>query len=82
MSTTEEQSSQPEQSVEQKRPVDPELVRQLAQRAADDGVDLAGPGGLLQQLTKQVLETGLEVEMSEHLGYQTRSHRPRRRELP
>ena len=69
MSTTEEQPSQPEQSSEQKPPVDPELVRQLAQRAADEGVDLAGPGGLLQQLTKQVLETGLEVEMSEHLGY-------------
>lgn len=69
MSTTEEQPSQPEQSAEQKPPMDPELVRQLAQRAADDGVDLAGPGGLLQQLTKQVLETGLEVEMSEHLGY-------------
>lgn len=44
-------------------------MRQLAQRAADKGVELAGPGGLLQQLTKQVLETGLEVEMSEHLGY-------------
>lgn len=27
-------------------------------------MELAGPGGLLQQLTKQVLETGLEVEMS------------------
>lgn len=44
-------------------------MRQLAQRTADEGVDLAGPGGLLQQPTKQVLETGLEVEMSEHLGY-------------
>ena len=69
MNTTEEQPSQPEQSAAVSPPVDAELVRQLAQRAADDGVDLAGPGGLLQQLTKQVLETGLEVEMSEHLGY-------------
>lgn len=32
------------------------------------GVDLASAGGLLQQLTKQALETGLGVEMSEHLG--------------
>lgn len=28
-----------------------------------------GPGGLLADLTKQVLETGLEVEMEEHVGY-------------
>jgi transposase-like protein len=34
------------------------------------GVDLVGPGGLLSNLTKQVLETGLEVEMEEHLGYE------------
>jgi transposase-like protein len=45
------------------------LVRQVAQRAADDGVELFGPDGLWQQLIKQVLETGLEVEMSEHLGH-------------
>ncbi len=69
MSTTEEQPSQPEQSAGRKRPVGPELVRQLAQRAGDEGVDLAGPGGLLQELTKQVLETGLEVDMSENLGH-------------
>jgi hypothetical protein len=31
-------------------------------------VDLVGPGGLLSRLTKQVLVTGLEVKMSEHLG--------------
>jgi putative transposase len=49
--------------------VDREFAQQLAQRAQDEGVDLVGPGGLLQRLTKQVLETGLEVEMSQHLGY-------------
>ena len=69
MSTTEQHPQEPEPSATSQPPVDPKLVRQLAQRAADDGVELAGPGGLLQQLTKQVLETGLEVEMSEHLGY-------------
>lgn len=69
MSTTEQPPQEPQQSAVVQPPVDPELVRQLAQRAADEGVELAGPGGLLQQLTKQVLETGLEVEMSEHLGY-------------
>jgi transposase-like protein len=30
---------------------------------------LVGPGGLLTGLTKTVLETALEVEMEDHLGY-------------
>ncbi len=32
-------------------------------------MELVGPGGLLTGLTKTVLETALEAEMSEHLGY-------------
>jgi putative transposase len=32
-------------------------------------VELVGPDGLLNQLTKRVLETALEEEMAEHLGY-------------
>jgi transposase-like protein len=46
-----------------------ELAEQLVEQARVDGVSLVGPGGLLADLTKRVLETGLEVEMSEHLGY-------------
>lgn len=51
-------------------PVDQEQVaeRLLAQAKAQ-GVQLVGPGGLLNQLTKRVLETALEEEMSAHLGY-------------
>src|SRR3712207_8432546 len=30
---------------------------------------LVGQGGLLTRLTKSVLETALEAEMTEHLGY-------------
>jgi putative transposase len=30
---------------------------------------LTGDGGLLQQLTKRVLESALEGEISDHLGY-------------
>ena len=37
--------------------------------ARAEGVELVGPGGLLTGLTKTVLETALEAEMSEHLGY-------------
>jgi putative transposase len=39
------------------------------ERARAEGVDLVGPGGLLTGLTKTVLETALEAEMSEHVGY-------------
>ncbi len=46
-----------------------ELAEQLVAQARADGVSLVGPSGLLADLTKRVLETGLEVEMSEHLGY-------------
>jgi len=49
--------------------VDPKIAEQLAEQARSEGVDLVGPGGLLGDLTKQVLEAGLEVEMTDHLGY-------------
>ena len=49
--------------------IDPSIAEQLVEQARVDGVDLVGPEGLLGQLTKQVLETGLEVELDEHLGY-------------
>jgi transposase-like protein len=48
--------------------VDRDLAEQLVTQARADGVSLVGPGGLLADLTKRVLEAGLEVEMSEHLG--------------
>lgn len=53
---------------EEERP-DQTLAAQLVDQARADGPDLVGPDGLLADLTKQVLETGLEVEMEEHLGY-------------
>ena len=46
------------------RPTRP-LAEQLVEQARADGKNLVGPGGLLSDLTKQVLETGLEVEMEE-----------------
>ena len=46
------------------------FARELVDRARAEGVNLVGPGGLLGGLTKQVLETALEAEMSEHLGYE------------
>lgn len=45
------------------------LAREMVKRARSEGVELVGPGGLLTDLTKTVLETALEVEMEDHLGY-------------
>jgi len=50
--------------------VDDELVAQLVARAQADGLRLTGEGGLLQQLTKRVLESALEGELTGHLGHE------------
>jgi putative transposase len=42
----------------------------LVARAREEGVDLTGEGGLLTGLVRQVLQTGLEVELADHLGYE------------
>ena len=46
-----------------------QLARDIVEQARAQGIELVGPGGLLTGLTKTVLETALEAEMSEHLGY-------------
>ena len=45
------------------------LAVELLERARSEGVELVGPGGLLAELTKRVLEAGLEAELTEHVGY-------------
>ena len=45
------------------------LAQQLVEQARAEGLELIGAGGLLTGLTKTVLETALEAELSEHLGY-------------
>jgi putative transposase len=49
--------------------LDEQLVRQLAARARAEGLRLTGEGGLLARLTKVVVESALEGEMDDHLGY-------------
>jgi putative transposase len=49
--------------------VSEDLARRLVEQARTEGLSLIGPGGLLGDLTKKVLETSLEVEMTDHLGY-------------
>ena len=45
------------------------LDPQLVERAKAERVTLTGRGGLLGDLTKRVLEAGLEGEMDSHVGH-------------
>lgn len=45
-------------------------IREMVKSAKQRGLDITGPDGLLKLLTKTVLETALEEEMTEHLGYE------------
>jgi putative transposase len=58
-----------------KEPPSAELVaaRELVRQARADGLSLTGPDGLLKQLTKTVLETALDEELTEHLGHDKHS---------
>jgi len=60
--STKEASQQPSQE-------ELETARELVRQARTRGVALTGPQGLLKTLTKTVIETALDEEMSEHLGY-------------
>ena len=75
----------PSQEPEQRPPSAAELdaARELVQLARERGVALTGPDGLLKALTKTVIETALDEEMSEHLGYDKHDPAGRnRRQLP
>lgn len=55
------------------------LAEELVASAGSSGVALTGEGGLLTALTRQVLQTALQVEMAHHLGYD--KHDPAGRNL-
>mgnify|MGYP007068790369 CR=1 FL=1 len=48
------------------------MAQVLVAKALSKGAQLNGPGGLLNELTCRALESALQVEMSEHLGYEHR----------
>ena len=56
--------SKPEPTAEER------AAKELVRRAREQGLSLTGPDGLLKQLTKTVLETALNQEMTEHLGHE------------
>src|SRR3954466_12781492 len=49
--------------------VDEQLIDRLVGRARAEGLVLTGEGGLLAQLTKRLVESALEGEITDHLGY-------------
>ena len=49
--------------------VEQAAVRELVKAARARGDQLTGPDGLLKSITKQVIESALEEEMTEHVGY-------------
>ncbi len=46
------------------------VARELVRSARARGVAMTGPGGMLKALTKTVIETALDEEMVDHLGYE------------
>ena len=53
------------------RPViDDETLDRLMDRVAAEGLELLGPDGVLTELTSRIMNRALEVEMSDHLGYE------------
>lgn len=51
--------------------VDDALIQQLMPRAKDGWMKPADEGGLLQQLTKKLLESALEGEITDYLGHES-----------
>lgn len=71
MTETTTQDPQPQDSAgAELDAVDEQLAARLVEQARSRGISLVGPDGLLQQVTKLVLEGALEGALTEHLGYQ------------
>src|SRR5918993_460701 len=52
------------------RLLDQGFLDQVMSSVDEDGVQLTGEGGFLPELVKQVLEAGLQAELTDHLGYE------------
>src|SRR5215813_14770589 len=65
----------PELAEELKALVPDELLDELLAGARTEE-EITGPGGLLSQLTKRLVERALEVELTDHLGYEPHQEPP------
>jgi putative transposase len=64
-----QQTPRPELAEEVKALLPDELIDELLAGARTQE-EIAGPGGLLGQLTKRLVERAMEVELTDHLGYE------------
>jgi len=71
MAVPEEQAGQDAETVSRAvlDGLDEQLIDRLVGQARANGVKLAGEGGLLAALTKRLLESALDGEITDHLGY-------------
>ena len=60
---------------EVRRQLPDEVVDQLLAGARSEE-EIVGPGGLLSQLTQRLVERALEVEITDHLGYESHQEPP------
>jgi putative transposase len=56
-------------------PISDEVIDQLL-AGAETEQEIAGPDGLLARLTKRLVERAMEVELSDHLGYEPHAEPP------
>src|SRR5271169_2529041 len=57
------------------RRISDEVIDELLAGASSEE-EIAGPGGLLAQLTKRLVERAMEVELTEHVGYEPHCEPP------
>ena len=57
------------------RRISDELIDELLAGASTEE-EIAGPGGILAQLTKRLVERAMEAELTEHVGYQPHCEPP------
>ncbi len=57
------------------RRISNEVIDELLAGASTEE-EIAGPGGLLAQLTKRLVERAMEVELSDHVGYEPHQEPP------
>lgn len=50
--------------------IDDDLIDKLMAQVDAEGVELLGPDGVLADLTKRIMERALDVERTDHLGYE------------
>lgn len=69
-SSQDEPEQEPEARALRRELFSDEFVDELLERADERGVALTGRGGFLPEMIKSVLERGMDVELTDHLGYE------------